>query len=94
MPAITSSHNAAGLCRIYINGILHLAFSTEKLAGLQSWKMSTRSPSLFAIELTTRGAVVLAEYDHENVWKDVLAEIDSAFGKVAALPGEKGQRHG
>ena len=82
MPAVTSSHNAAGLLRIYINGVLHLAFSTERLAGLQSWKMTTRAPALYALELTFAKAVVLAEYDREELWRDVLAAIDAAFGQV------------
>ena len=82
MPAVTSSHNAAGLLRIYINGVLHLAFSTERLAGLQSWKMTTRTPALYALELTFAKAVVLAEYDREELWRDVLAGIDAAFGQV------------
>ena len=94
MPDVTSTHNAAGLLRVYINGVLHLRFSTEKLAGLQSWKMTTRSPPLFALELTFPRAVVLVEYDHEEVWRAVLAEIDAADGQVRVLADGKGARHG
>ncbi len=94
MPDVSATHNAAGLLRVYIGGVLHLAFSTKTLAGLQSWKMTTRAPPLFALELTFAGAVVLAEYDHEDVWRAVLAAIDAACGQVRVLADGTGARHG
>ena len=68
--------------------------STHNAAGLQSWKMTTRAPQLFAIELTFPRAVVLVEYDHEEVWRAVLAEINAADGQVRMLADGKGARHG
>lgn len=79
---VTSHHNGCGFLRIYINDKLHLAFSTEKLAGIQSWTLShTRTPATYTIEITpTEGKRIIAEYDSDGVWRDVLAEIDRAFG--------------
>ena len=94
MADVTATHNVAGLLRVYINGVLHLAFSTRTMAGLQSWKMTTRAPPLFALELTFASAVVLAEYDHEDVWRAVLGAIDAACGQVRELADGKGARHG
>lgn len=92
-PAVTSHHNADGLLRVYVGGTLHLAFSTEKLASIQSWSRShTRSPAMYAIEVTpTEGAPTLCEYDREDLWRDVLGAIDLAFG---AAPGQTDGRRG
>lgn len=83
MPAVTASHNAAGWCRIFISGTLHLAFRTgDYLAGVQSWSNShTRSPAMYAIEITPKkGEAILAEYDDEQLWHDVLAAVSATFG--------------
>lgn len=83
MPTVTSTLNAAGLLRIYINSTLHLAFSTEKLAEVQSWKMTTRTPAMFVIERTyIDGASQVSDYDSEALWKAILGAIDAAFGTV------------
>ena len=93
MADVTSTLNAAGLLRVYINGVLHLRFPMEKL-GLQSWKMTTRAPPLFGLELTLAHGVLLVEYDHEDIWRAVLAEIDAADGQVHVLADGKRARHG
>ncbi len=85
MADVTSTNNAAGLLRIYINGVLHLALQTDKLAEIQSWKMTTRDPPLFVIERTyDGGASQVSEYDDETIWKDVLAAVGAAFGTTRA----------
>ena len=91
MADVTSSHNAQGICRVYVNGVLHIAFNSGDLAGMQSWMISTRTPILASIELTMRGAKpVLIEYDREDLWRAVLGEIDKALGPEsrAALAGD------
>lgn len=61
------------LTKVYINGIVHLAFVRRDVVGFQTWK----SVSVYWLELTFRdGATLLTEYDNAPLWGKVIALIE------------------
>jgi len=71
--ARVSSKITYDLTKVYINGIVHLAFVRRDVVGFQTWK----SVSVYWIELTFRnGATLLTEYDNAPLWSKVIAAIE------------------
>lgn len=61
------------LTKIYINGIVHLAYVRRDVVGFQTWK----SVSVYSLELTFRdGAAIVTEYDNAPLWSRVIALIE------------------
>lgn len=71
-PTLTRA-DSYDVARIYLNGILHLAFVRRDFVGLQSWK----SASVYSIELTFRDrAAITLEYDDPLKWAAVLKLLE------------------
>lgn len=63
------------LTKIYINGILHLAFVRAKFVGIYSWKDFEK----YTIELIFNGGVMRIDYDSFKKWKAVLKVLDGVL---------------
>lgn len=61
------------LTKVYINGVVHLAFVRRDVLGFQTWK----SVGVYSIELTFRGgAAITTEYDDADKWRRVIELIE------------------
>lgn len=73
MKTRVSSRVTYDLTKIYINGIVHLAFVRRDVVGFQTWK----SVSVYSLELTFRdGAAIVTEYDNAPLWENVISLIE------------------
>lgn len=70
-PTVTSQ--CFGFFKVSINGTLHLSIKMDELVGVQSWKFKD---SKHTIEFTTKTGSIIAEYDSENLWKEVLTHVN------------------
>jgi hypothetical protein len=66
------------LTRIYIDGILHVAFEHHKVLAFQSWK----STGVYSIELTFIGGSTILEYDTMEKWSIIIGFIDESLGRI------------
>lgn len=57
--------------KIYINELLHL-YLTNEIVSIQSW----RGDGSYSIEYTYKTTNILTEYDKQEIWEDVLKQLD------------------
>lgn len=75
MTQVTWTHSNECI-KVYINDLLHLAFSREELIGVQSW-FKGGAARMYYIQITLKGSCITCEYDDREKWAAVLAALDN-----------------
>lgn len=63
------------LSKLYIDGILHVAFVRVKFLALSSWKDYNK----YSIELVLCDGKICLEYDNKELWMNVLKELEGVL---------------
>lgn len=58
--------------RVYINDTLHCHIDTTAGCNIQAWVDN----NLYCIEYTTGCGKVLCEYEKEEVWKEIMKQLE------------------
>ena len=67
--------------KIYLNGFLHLSLPLNEVVAIQSYKSGY---TLHHIDFYMKTTKVDCEYEKEEVWKDILKELD----KIVLVEGK------
>lgn len=59
--------------RVYFGDLLHLHVKRSKLLGIQSWRYGDNN---YFIEFTMEGNAIVCEYDDNEKFSAVLAQLD------------------
>jgi len=72
---ITSTISRASV-KVFVNDILHVHFMRDKFLGLQAYQYEAEQ--MFYIDITLTSGVLTCDYDRQDMWLGVLAELGKA----------------
>lgn len=70
---VTVTRGYTGI-KIHINDLLHL-YLKNGIVSIQSW----RENGIYSIEYTYADTSILCEYDKQEMWEDILKQIDKVI---------------